>query len=54
MKCTILGTEGKRIQSFQFSGSEIVIQKNDLRPGVYIVNLSIEVGIRAYCKIVVL
>ncbi len=54
LKCTILGTEGKRIQSFQFSGSEIVIQKNDLRPGVYIVNISTEVGIRAYCKIVVL
>lgn len=54
LKCTIFGTEGKRIQSFQFSGSEIVIQKNDLRPGVYIVNIISEVGIRAYCKIVVL
>ena len=54
LQCTIFGTEGKRIQSFQLSGSEIVIQKNDLRPGVYIVNIRTEVGNRAYCKIVVL
>lgn len=54
LKCTILGTEGKLLNAFQFSGSEIVIQKNDLRPGVYIVNISTEVGNRAYCKIVVL
>lgn len=54
LKCIILGTEGKLLNAFQFSGSEIVIQKNDLRPGVYIVNIISEVGIRAYCKIVVL